>query len=47
MIKNLNCGDLEIPLAVIRLGVIPPGLVWGKGGGGVVWFSVCEAPMGV
>ena len=39
-IKNLTCGDLEIPLAVIRLGVteskkdwvgVPPGLVWMKG----------------
>ena len=52
-IKNLICGDLEIPLGVIWLGVArlkKTGLVYlldmfgGWGGGGVVWFSVCEAP---
>ena len=49
-IRNLICSDLEILLVVIRLGVnelkkkqvcVPPGLVWGKGGGWVVLFSVC------
>ena len=25
---------------------VPPGLVWGKGGEGVVWFSVCGVPLG-
>ena len=24
---------------------VPPGLFWGVGGGGVVWFSVCETPL--
>ena len=39
---------------VIRLGVtelkknrvgVPPRLVWRKGVEGMVWFSVCEAPL--
>ena len=30
-IRNVICGDLEIPLLVIQLGVIPPGRFWRKG----------------
>ena len=54
-IRNVICGDLEIPLVVIWLGVTrlkKTGLVclldfffWEEGGGGIMGFSVCEAPL--
>ena len=43
--RNPACGDSAGSNRIEkgRVGV-PPGLVWGKGRGGVVWFSVCEVP---
>ena len=43
--RNPTWGDLTGSSQIEKNWVgIPPGHVWGMGGGGVVWFSVCEAP---
>ena len=40
------CLQLKVlSMWVIRLEVITPGFVWGKGGRGEVCYSVCEAPL--
>ena len=44
--RNLACGDSTGSNRIEkgRVGV-PPRLVWGKGGGGIMWFNVCEPPL--
>ena len=44
--RNLACGDSAKSKRIEKdLLVVPPGLVLGKVEEGVVWFSVCEAPL--
>ena len=44
--KNPACGDWTGSNGIEKNWVgLPPGLVWEKGGGAVVWFSVSEAPL--
>ena len=53
-IRNLTCGDLEIPLVMIRLEVIGLkknrfvyllDLFGGREGEGVVWVTMCGVPL--
>ena len=44
--RNPACGNsTRSPRTEKDQVLVPPGLVWGKRRGGVVWFSVCEAPL--
>ena len=46
LIRNPTCGDSTGSNQIENGWVgVPSWLVWGKGGGRVVWLSVCEAPL--
>ena len=46
LFRNRACGDSTGSNRIEKDVVgVPLGLVWGKGGGGVVWYSVCETSL--